>query len=129
MVTFKKTILPILLTGIWINISETVRWLLLIESYWIEYYQNLNFVFPTGPVNAVIWMIWGFLFAVAIFVISKKFNLLQTTFLSWLVVFVMLWVVLWNIDILPAGILWIVVPLSLIETFVAAYICKRLSPE
>ena len=32
----KQIVIPILITGIWINLSETVRWLLIVESYWIE---------------------------------------------------------------------------------------------
>jgi hypothetical protein len=125
----KKTVLPIILTGIWINISEIVRWELVIKSHWVNHYQSMNLVFPTEPVNGIIWLIWGFLFAIIVFILSKKFNLLQTTLFSWFVVFVMLWVVLWNINILPRVILWIVVPLSLMEAFISALICKRLSPK
>lgn len=126
---FKKTILPILAAGIWINISETVRWELLIKSYWVGYYESLNLVFPIALQNNITWMCWGFLFAIVVFIISKKFNTLHTTFLSWLVVFVMLWMVLWNIDILPIDLLWYNIPLSLFETFIAAFICKKLSVE
>ncbi len=125
----KKTVLPIILTGIWIKISEIVRWELVIKSHWVNHYQSMNLVFPTEPVNGIIWLIWGFLFAIIVFILSKKFNLIQTTLLSWFVVFVMLWVVLWNINILPRVILWIVVPLSLLEAFISALICKRLSPK
>ena len=121
----KKTFLPILTAGIWIILSEAVRWEFLIKVYWIEYYQNLNLVFPNEPINGITWLIWGFLFAIVVFILSKKFNLLQTTLISWFIVFVMLWVVLWNIDMLPGGILWFVVPLSLFEAFIAALICKR----
>ena len=127
MKNFKKTILPILLTGFWINIFETIRWEFLIKSYWVEHYQNLNLVFPLDFLNNITWMIWGFLFAIAVFILSKKFNLLQTTLLSWFMIFVMLWLVLWNIDILPIGILWVVIPLSLFEVFISALICKNLS--
>ena len=126
---FKKTIVPILLTGIWINIFETARWLLLIEDYWIEYYENLNLSFPVGPINGFIWLGWGFCFATIIFVLSKKFSLLQTTLLSWFAIFVMLWIVLFNINILPITILWIVIPMSLFETFIGALICKKLERQ
>lgn len=123
----KKTILPIFLAGIWINISETIRWEFLVKSYWIDKYQSMNLVFPTEMSNNLTWMIWGFLFSTIIFILSKKFNLLQTTLLSWFAVFVMMWVVVWNIDILPVSMLWFVVPLSLFEVFVAVWICKKLS--
>jgi hypothetical protein len=123
----KKTILPILLTGIWLNISGTVKWIFLIESYWIEKYSALGIVLPTGLINNITWMIWGFLFATTILILSKKFNLIQTTLLSWFVAYGMMWVIVWNVGVLPTGMLWINVPLSLFETFVGALICKKLS--
>ena len=125
----KKTILPIILVGLWINISETIRWLFLIEPYWVEHFQNLGLVFVSEPINGIIWIMWGFLFATTIFILSKKFNLLQTTFLAWFVVFVLMWIVVWNIGVLPTGMLWINVPLSLFEAFVGALICKRLARD
>ncbi len=124
---FKKTILPILLAGVWINISETIRWELFVKSLWIEHHQNLGIALPEEPINIIVWMIWGFLFATIIFILSKKFNLLQTTFLSWFVVFEMLWIVMWNLDLLANGILLIAGPLSLFEAYIAALICKKLS--
>ena len=68
MKNLKKTILPILLTGIWINVSETIRWIFFAESYWIAHYQQLGIVFPTGPIRGLIRMIWGFMFATTIFI-------------------------------------------------------------
>jgi len=122
---FKKTILPILLAGIWINIFETIRWELLIKSYWIEQYENLGLIFPEGLKNNITWMIWGFLFAAIIFVLSKKFTAIKSALIAWFTVFVMMWVVMWNIAILPTGLLWTNAPLSLIEAYIAALICKR----
>ena len=113
--------------GFWINLSETIRWLFLIESYWVEYYQKLGLIFPKGPLSAIIWMIWGFLFAILLYVLSKKYNTIKTTLISWFAVFVMLWIVLWNVNILPVKILWIVVPLSFVETYIGALIYKKLS--
>ena len=124
----KKTILPIFLAGVWINISETLRWVFLVKPYWLEFHQNLGLVLPEEPVNMIIWMIWGFIFATTIFIFSRKFNLWQTTFLSWFLLLVMFWVVLWNLNLLPVGIVPIAAPLGLIEAFVAAWICQKLSP-
>ncbi len=73
------------------------------------------------------WMIWGFLFASTIFILLKKFAILQTTLLSWFVAYGMMWVIVWNVGVLPTGILWINVPLSIFEAFVGTLICKRLS--
>ncbi len=123
----KKTILPILLTGIWINISITIGWILILKSYWIEKYQSLNLVFPIGITNNIVWMIWGFMLATIVFILSKKFTVLQTTFLAWFVAFIMLWVIIWNVGILPTGMLLFNIPNSLFVTFISALICKKLS--
>lgn len=123
----KKTILPIFLTGIWINISETIKWELLIKFYWIEYYQNVNLVFPSDFVNIIVWMIWGFMCGITIFTFSRKFTILQTTLMSWFVAFVMMWVVVWNIGVLPTKMLLFNIPLSLFEAFIGALICNRIS--
>ena len=122
---FKQIVVPIIITGIWINISETIRWILLIEPYWLKKYEKLNINFPNEKVNMIVWMIWGFLFATTIFILSKKYSLFQTTIFSWFVAFAMMWVIVWNIGILPTGMLWFNIPLSLLETFIGVYICKR----
>ena len=67
----KKVVIPILITGIWINLSETIRWMLLIESYWIEKYQSLGLSFPNETINMIAWMVWGFFYATLIFILSK----------------------------------------------------------
>ncbi len=122
---FKKNILPILLAGIWINIFETIRWELIIKTFWIEQYTNLGLTFPQGLKNNITWMIWGFLFAAIIFVLLKKFTAIQTALIAWFTMFVMMWLVIWNIGILPVGLLWSNAPLSLVEAYIAALICKR----
>ena len=99
------------------------------KSYWVEYYQNLDLVFPIELANNLIWMMWGFLVALVIFILSKKFNLLLTTFISWISIFLMLWIVLWNINMLPTEILKYVIPLSFIEVLVGAWICTKVSPN
>ena len=123
----KKTVLPILLATVWISISEFVRNEFIAKSYWTGHYEKLNLVFPAEPINGAIWGLWSLLFAVSVFIISKKFSMLQTTFLSWFVGFVLMWVVAWNLGVLPVGILIIAVPLSLLEAFVASFIIKKLS--
>jgi len=127
MTFLKKTILPVLLATIWISISEFVRNEFLLKTYWTEHYQSLGIVFPAEPINGAIWGLWSLLFAIAIFIISKKFSLFQTTMLSWFVGFVLMWVVIGNMGVLPKGILYIAIPLSLFEAFLASFIIKKLS--
>jgi hypothetical protein len=123
----KKSVLPILLATIWISISEFVRNELLLKSFWVDHYQKLGLVFPSEPINGAVWGLWSLLFAISIFIISKKFSLIATTFLSWFVGFVLMWVVIGNLNVLPYGILIYAIPLSLLESFIAAFIIKKLS--
>lgn len=127
MTLFRNTILPILLAGIWISVSEFVRNEFLIKSYWTRHYEGLGLTFPSEPVNGAVWGIWSLLFAVAIFILSKRFNLLETAFLAWFMGFVLMWLVIGNLNVLPYGILPFAIPLSLLEAFVAAWIVDRLS--
>ena len=125
----KKTIIPILAATTWISISEFARNELLFKSYWTEHYEGLGLVFPSNPINGALWGFWSLLFAVAVFIMAKEFSLIQTTFLAWFVGFVLMWVVIGNLGVLPAGLLYITAPLSLLEAFIAALIIKKLSPS
>ncbi len=126
MTIMKKTVLPILLATIWISVSEFVRNEFIVKSYWTKHYEKLGLVFPSEPINGAVWGIWSLCFAIAIFFIAKKFSLLQTTFLSWFVGFVLMWIVIWNMNVLPIGLLFFAVPLSLLEAYLATFIIKML---
>lgn len=122
-----KKILAVLSATIWISISEFVRNEFIVKSYWTKHYQDLGLSFPSEPINGAVWGIWSLLFAVAIFVIAKKFTLLQTALLSWFVAFVLMWVVIGNMGFLPYRLLYFAVPLSLLEAFIAALIINKIS--
>ena len=123
----KKTILPILLATVWISLSEFFRNTFLVHSNWVEHYQNLGLIFPEQPINGAVWGLWSLCFAIAIFIIAKKFTLLQTTLLAWFVGFVFMWLVIGNMGVLPFSILLIAIPLSLLEAFLASFIVKKLT--
>ncbi len=42
--------------------------------------------------------------------------------------FVLMWVVTLNLNVLPIAILVYAVPLSLLETFIGAYLCTKIAP-
>ncbi|MFN8259170.1 MAG: hypothetical protein U0W24_26000 [Bacteroidales bacterium] len=123
----KKTILPVLLATIWISASEFVRNEFILKTYWTAHYEKLGMVFPSAPVNGAIWGIWSLCFAVTIFILNKKYSLLQTFVFSWFIGFILMWLVIGNLNVLPFGILPLAVPLSLLEAFLASYIINRLS--
>jgi hypothetical protein len=118
----KNTIIPILLASIWISISEFLRNTFLLHNFWTTHYQNLGLSFPEQPINGAIWGVWSLCFAIAIYIFSKKFSLVQTAILAWFVGFVLMWLVLGNLSVLPIGILPIAIPLSALEAYIASVI-------
>ena len=121
----KKTILPVFLATIWISISEFVRNEFLLKSFWTKHYKDLGLTFPSEPANGAVWGIWSLFLAAGIFIVAKKFSLIQTTFLSWFVAFVMMWLVIGNLGVFPYGILLYAIPLSILESFIATLIIKK----
>jgi hypothetical protein len=127
MKSLKKIILPIVLATLWISLSEFVRNEFLLQDYWTTHYAGLGLVFPAEPINGALWGLWSLLFAVFIYFLSRRFSLLETTAISWFAGFVLMWVVTGNMGVLPLGILWFAVPLSMLEAFLASLIVHRLS--
>ena len=118
----QKSILAIFLAFIWISISEFVRNSFLVHSEWINHFQNLGLIFPEQPVNGAIWGIWSLVFSIFLYIIYKRFNFFETISLGWVAGFLMMWLVLGNLNVLPFNILIYAVPLSIIEVIIAVYI-------
>jgi hypothetical protein len=87
----------------------------------------MGLIFPSEPINGAIWGVWSLFFAIAIYFISRKFSLAQTTFLSWFTGFVLMWVVVGNMGVFPFNILYFAFPLSILEAFLASFIIFKLS--
>jgi len=121
----KKLTPAILLATVWIATSEFVRNEFLFKHLWVDHYASLGLAFPSEPVNGAAWGLWSLLFAAGITILSHRYTLLQTTGIAWLFAFVLMWVVTGNMAVLPFGILPYAVPLSLLETFVAAWIVRK----
>ena len=121
----KKTVLPVLLATVWISLSEFVRNTFLLRDFWTEHYRQLGMIFPEQPVNGSVWGIWSLCFAVFVYFVSQRYSLIQTTLLCWFAGFVLMWLVMGNLGVLPFEILPVAIPLSLLEVFLATFIIKK----
>lgn len=124
-----KTVLSVLLSGIWVSLSEFFRNEYLLKSKWTEHYESLGLTFPSDPVNGMVWGIWSLCFAAFIYLLYTRFSFYKTIGIAWFAGFVLMWLVTANMAVLPLGILPFAVPLSLIETYIAALIIARLNPN
>jgi hypothetical protein len=122
-----RTVLAVALSGIWVGLCEFVRNQLLLVGQWKAHYSAMGLSFPSQPVNGMTWMVWSFLAAGVVFVISRRFSLWPTTLIAWVAGYVMMWVVIWNLSALPLRILPVAVPFSFVEALGAAFICRKLA--
>ncbi len=124
--TLQNTI-AILLATFWIGLSEFVRNQLLFINTWKDHFNSLGLTFPSEPINGIIWMMWSLVFAVTIFFLSKKLSFVELVIISWIYGFVMMWLVIGNLLVLPSKILVFAVPLSVVEVVVANFIIYKLT--
>jgi len=86
-------------------------------------------VMPDQPINNILWMVWGVIIACIVYFLSAKFTVVKTTLITWCAVCVTVWIVMWNLAVLPPGLLIVAVPLSLFEIYIAALIAQKLQPR
>jgi hypothetical protein len=115
----KHPIFKIILAGLWITVSEFLRNEVLFKSYWINHFNGLGLKFTTTPINGILWMIWSFILAYLIFKLLTEFTFMETFIIAWLSAFVMMWIVIFNLQVLPMKLLVFAVPLSILEIVVA----------
>ena len=123
----RTTILPVMAATAWISVSEFARNEFLLKPLWSRHYTGMGLTFPDAPANGAIWGFWSVLLASLIYILLRRFELVHATLIAWLAGFVMMWVVIGNMGVLPYGILAYAVPLSLVEVYVAAWIIRAMS--
>lgn len=126
MKNLRSTILPVFIAWIWISLCEFGRNQLWLISIWTKHYENMGLQFPTEPVNGAVWGLWALVFAILIAIISKRFSIWESTAITWSFSFVLMWLVIGNMKVLPVEILIYAIPLSLIETWGANWIIMSL---
>lgn len=127
MKSYAKIALAIFLAGTWISLSEFVRNQLLFSSHWVDHYAAMGLDFPASPINGMVWGLWSFTFAGLLYVLLHRFSPKQTFVIGWVAGFVLMWLVIGNLQVLPYGLLWYAVPLSMVETAIAVLIIKKIT--
>ena len=122
----KRFWIAVVASGMWMNLSEFIRNEFVIKHVWIKGLEEIGLSFPSAPVNGLVWVIWTFIFCAVLTTLNMRFNALRSTIICWVTGFGLLWIAMWNIGILPKGILYWAVPWSFVEVYVAAFICNRI---
>lgn len=116
-------------SSISIGAFEFVRNQVFLIDQWKNHYASFGRQFATEPINGAMWMVWAFVFSFGISELLKVMGLVKTIILSWIFGFVLMWIVIGNMGVLPFSILPYAIPLSLIEVCSAAWIIQRIEAE
>lgn len=75
------------------------------DAFWLDLpKEKLAEMYPTKIIRSIesyqensgLWGIWSFILAFTIYLVSRKFNWLESALISWLMSFVLMWVVIGN---------------------------------
>lgn len=124
----KQKIFAFLTAGIWISLSEFTRNELVLKSYWLKKYADLGIIFPSASMNNAFWGIWSFTLSGIIVFLTRRLRFIESVVVVWIMAFVMMWLVIGNLNVLPIGILIFAIPWSIIEVIIAAFISKKINP-
>ena len=124
MKVLKKQVLPVLAATIWISLSEFFRNEFLLKQHWLQHNSDMGQHFPGSPINGAVWGVWSLVMSLLVLLILRKFSFFQTVLIVWLASFVMMWLVIGNLGVLPFAILPYAIPLSLLEVLDATAIVQ-----
>lgn len=119
-----RAVISIVAAMAWISSSEFIRNTFFLHDHWVQHYEALGLFFPEEPINGAMWGTWALVYALTIFFLNKRFSLFETFAISWTYGFVMMWLVIGNLMVLPFSILPVAVPWSMFESFGAAWIIR-----
>lgn len=125
----KNNYTPVLAATIWIVTSEFVRNQLLFLNYWTDHYKSLGIDFSTKPINGIVWLLWSATFAFLLFALRRHYSTKHTIAIGWVAGFVMMWLVISNLGVLPTKLLVFAVPLSIVEAYVATWIIDNVGSK
>lgn len=122
-----KNIAAIFLGMIWVSVNEFVRNQIVFIDKWEKHYSDLGITFPAQPVNGAIWGVWSLLFALGLWILLRKFSVRDTILTGWFFGFVLMWITIGNLSVLPYSILIFAVPWSLFEVAGATMIINKIT--
>jgi hypothetical protein len=125
----KKSAVAFMVAGVWVAISEFVRNELAFKSYWIEKYAGNSMVFPSEAANNALWGLWSFMLSGVVVFLLHRLRFVETILVTWFVAFVMMWVVIGNLNVLPPGLLAFAIPWSFVEVTIATWLGKKILGE
>lgn len=133
--TVKKFIITSLLVSIWVNISETARYFMVVMPEMKKTLSNVPDIAPITLQPSIIWILWSILLSMLTvflyFLYAEKYgknkkSIIVAGTISWAFFFLLFWIAMPNMNLSNWS--FIIFPLSLawIEIIVATYLTNLL---
>lgn len=132
----KDFILITLLTSLWVNVSELVRYFACVRPEMQEYLAVIPNMGAIWELQIIaVWSVWDTLltalFVFLFWLCAQVFGnnskaILISGVMSWCFFFVLFWVGMANMNLSSWGALLVILPLTLLETLVASTIASKL---
>jgi hypothetical protein len=72
------------------------------------------------------WVVWGFVFSACPVALRQKLSYMETRLVGWVMGFVLMWIVIGNLQVLPLRILPLAVPWSMVEVGLAVFLAQKI---
>lgn len=132
----KDFIVITLITSLWVNVSELVRYFGYVRPQMQEYFPFIPEMGKIWDVQILaVWTFWDVLITVLyVFLFwlcaqvygNNRKAIIISGVMSWAFVFVLYWLATANMFLAEWSTLLVVLPLALVETIVASYIASKL---
>jgi hypothetical protein len=125
----------VLITSIWVNISEVFRYFVIVVPALKKYLAVLSDFAPVNWSVVLVWGVWDTILTAGIVFITwlcyKTYgkstkSILTAGVVSWAMFFLLYWVGMANMNLTKVDLLAYTLPLSLLETTVGAWITIKL---
>ncbi len=132
---WKQFIIVTLITSLWVQASEIFRYFVLVIPRVKTFWNDLGTIAHMDILIFLIWGVWGtvltgmvvyFFWLYAQVYGNNRKSIWISGILSWMFFFVLFWIGAANMGYSDWSILWITLPLSLIELIVASWIASLL---
>ncbi|WP_394747059.1 hypothetical protein [Spongiimicrobium salis] len=133
--SLKRFVIVTLVTSIWINVSEVVRYFVFVAPRTKAFFKGRPNIAQIDPFILGVWTFWDMLLSVLVvgsfwlFINvygNTKRSILYSASFIWALLFVLFWIATINMGLASWDMLWIVLPLSWVEMLVANYFASIL---
>lgn len=123
-----KNAIAILAAAVWLSLLEFLRDQYLVQSYRIEQNQLHGSMYREEPLMGSAAGIWSLFLAIYIFLVTRKLGNWYATIAAFSGCLLLMWVINGDLRVMPVRLILFAIPLILLESFIAVWIIRRISP-